>query len=255
MTGEATAAAPRGPAPEEEYTGSSRYGLVLLLVICDFTFISATNTTDATRLIAIVFSGAVYVASVHATGIRGRLRLATHATAAAILVVAAVLSQLLNRTGGHGVLAIASGLLVFLAPVVISRGLVRQITHEGVDTRTVAGALSVYLMIGIFFAYLVLAVADISNHQYFNQHAHTDLSEDMYFSFITMATVGYGDYTPALPIGRSFSILEGVTGQLYLVTVVAVLVSNLGPRARAKIARERQEAEVGGQGSPPSSAR
>lgn len=247
---------PETDGPEAgAYTGSGRYGLVLLLVICDFTFISATKTTDFTRLWAILFSAAVYIAAVHASGIRGRLQRASHAGAAVVVVVAAALSQILPNNPGHGILSLCTGLLVFLAPVIISRGLVQQIVHEGVDTRTVAGALSVYLMIGIFFAYLVLGVSDISHHQYFSEHSHTDLSEDMYFSFITMATVGYGDFTPALPIGRSFAILEGVTGQLYLVTVVAVLVSNLGPRARVRLERERAAQAAGGQDSPPSSAR
>jgi hypothetical protein len=52
----------------------------------------------------------------------------------------------------------------------------------------------------------------------------------MYFSFITLATVGYGDLVPALQLGRALAVLEGLTGQLYLVTVVALVVSRIGWR-------------------------
>ena len=54
----------------------------------------------------------------------------------------------------------------------------------------------------------------------------------MYFSFITMATVGYGDLTPQGGLGRALAVTEGLFGQIYLVTAVAALVGNIG-RARA----------------------
>ena len=54
----------------------------------------------------------------------------------------------------------------------------------------------------------------------------------MYFSFITMASVGYGDLTPQGGLGRALAVIESLFGQIYLVTAVAALVGNLG-RARA----------------------
>ena len=50
----------------------------------------------------------------------------------------------------------------------------------------------------------------------------------MYFSFITMASVGYGDLTPQGGPGRALAVTEGLLGQIYLVTAVAALVGNLG---------------------------
>ena len=52
----------------------------------------------------------------------------------------------------------------------------------------------------------------------------------LYFSTITLATVGYGDLVPALRLGRALAVLEGLMGQLYLVTVVALVVSHIGWR-------------------------
>lgn len=60
----------------------------------------------------------------------------------------------------------------------------------------------------------------------------------LYFAFVTMTTVGYGDLAPAQGIGRAFAIALALTGQIYLVTVVAVIVSNLGQRPDDKPAEE-----------------
>jgi hypothetical protein len=59
----------------------------------------------------------------------------------------------------------------------------------------------------------------------------------MYFSYITMTTVGYGDYTAAGNLGRTLSASEALFGQLYLVTVVAVVVSRLGRRREPRAGR------------------
>ena len=53
------------------------------------------------------------------------------------------------------------------------------------------------------------------------------MSERVYFSYVTLATLGYGDYTPAGDLGHTMAVVEALTGQLYLVTVVALLVSRL----------------------------
>ena len=49
----------------------------------------------------------------------------------------------------------------------------------------------------------------------------------LYFSFTTLVTLGYGDYTAAGELGRTFAISEALIGQLYLVTVIALLISRI----------------------------
>jgi voltage-gated potassium channel Kch len=56
----------------------------------------------------------------------------------------------------------------------------------------------------------------------------------VYFSFVTLTTVGYGDLTAAFDAGRIASIFEALFGQLYLVSVVALLVANLGRERRVR---------------------
>ncbi len=132
----------------------------------------------------------------------------------------------------RGTVALANAAFIILSPLVIIRGLLRHVLEEGVDMRVVAGALAIYMMLGLFFAFVVAGVTEFSSTAYFVQHPTSTASDDVYFSFITLSTVGYGDYTPALGIGRGMAILEGVSGQLYLVTVVALLIGNLRGRMR-----------------------
>jgi Ion channel len=84
----------------------------------------------------------------------------------------------------------------------------------------------------MLFAFCFGAVAVLQHGALFSNGTEGDLQDHLYFSFITITTVGYGDLAPAGDLARSLSILEALIGQLYLVTVVAVIVGNLG-RARA----------------------
>jgi hypothetical protein len=82
----------------------------------------------------------------------------------------------------------------------------------------------------MFFATVASAVSALGGSPYFAGKPSANGADYVYFSFITLATVGYGDFAPALRLGRALAVLEGLMGQLYLVTVVALLVSNLPVR-------------------------
>ena len=62
----------------------------------------------------------------------------------------------------------------------------------------------------------------------------------LYFSYVTLATLGYGDYTAAGNLGRALAVLEALMGQLYLVTVVAVVVTRLGRPGRERSDKKRR---------------
>ncbi len=76
------------------------------------------------------------------------------------------------------------------------------------------------------------------------QGPHEALSEQVYFSFTTMTTTGYGDLTPATNVGHALAVLEMLLGQIYLVTVIGLLVGNLtrGPRTREEDPRTPESA-------------
>ncbi len=89
------------------------------------------------------------------------------------------------------------------------------------------GVLCIYLLIGSIFAFAFGVVDSLSSTPFFAQHAAASTHNLLYFSFATITTTGYGDLTAATDVGRSLAIAEALTGQIYLVTVVAAIVGGL----------------------------
>jgi hypothetical protein len=117
--------------------------------------------------------------------------------------------------------------LVAGAPIAIGWSVVRR---RVIDIQTVLAALCVYVLVGMFFAFLYTGIGNAGSQPFFAQAAHATSADYQYFSFVTLTTTGYGDLTAAGNLGRSFAVLEALTGQIYLVTIVALLVSNLRGR-------------------------
>ena len=109
-------------------------------------------------------------------------------------------------------------------------GLVRMLRERGVTVQAVSGALAIYLLLGLFFTLIVSAAAHASSADYFKQGTDGSESEHVYYVFTTMTTTGYGDLTPAHSFGRTLAVVAMLVGQIYLVTVIAMLVGNLRRR-------------------------
>ena len=82
-------------------------------------------------------------------------------------------------------------------------------------------------MAGLFFAYIYRMI-EIVDHPFFHQHLRPGPVDFVYFSFVTLTTLGYGDLTARADLGRMIAICEALFGQLYLVSVVAILVGSFG---------------------------
>jgi hypothetical protein len=101
----------------------------------------------------------------------------------------------------------------------------RVLAKPTVTIQSIYGALSAYLIIGLMFAAGYAAMQHLGETDFFanNQPANTQTFQ--YFSFTTLTTLGYGDFTAALSGGRSIAVLEALTGQVFLATLVARLVA------------------------------
>jgi hypothetical protein len=119
---------------------------------------------------------------------------------------------------------VVGALLAFAGPVVILR---RIRDHARIDAETIAASLCIYLLAGVFFSYLY-RIIDLVNGPFFAQRVVTSAVDFVYFSFVTLTTLGYGDFTPRGNFGRMLAISEALLGQIYLVAVVALLVGNIG---------------------------
>jgi hypothetical protein len=106
-------------------------------------------------------------------------------------------------------------------PVTISRVL----HHRRVTYETVLGALCAYVLIGLLFAFLFLAVDDFRNAPFFAQPGPHDQGEFLYFSFVALTTLGFGDLSPSVGLPQALTVVEALIGSVFLVTLVARLVT------------------------------
>jgi hypothetical protein len=114
-------------------------------------------------------------------------------------------------------------------PVTLSRVL----HHQRVTYETVLGALCSYVLLGMLFAFVFLAVDAVRNAAFFAQSGAHQQSEYVYFSFVTLTTLGFGDLSPSVGLPQALTAVEALLGQVFLVTLVARLVTLWGRQARA----------------------
>jgi Ion channel len=215
------------------------YGLVLLLIVVTYAMSAVITASWAASLVLAVQIATVWV-TLRASQAHRRIRL----IAAGFLLVSAVaaIANLVVDRGdlGTGVTSVVSGLLYLVAPFAIVRHLVLRRT---VDIETVLGAVAAYLMVGIFFAFAYRAVGVLQPGPFFGSMGEGTFSEDLFFSFTTLTTTGYGNFIPAGNPGQSFAVLEMVVGQLFLVTAVAKVVSSWQPGQKRTGLRTSTEGE------------
>jgi hypothetical protein len=106
------------------------------------------------------------------------------------------------------------------------------VSQGEVNTRSVAGAICVYILLGMIFLFAYSVISTLGTGPFFAQGTDGTRALRLYFSYTTLATLGYGDYTAAGNLGHTIAVLEALLGQLYLVTVVAVVVTRLGRPTR-----------------------
>jgi hypothetical protein len=207
-----------------------RYGAVLLLTIATFTFTLAATSEDRwVRVVTIGLQGATLIAAVRVSDAPRRLQRLSVAVVV-VAVLGGAMTVAFAADNGRGATHLLEALLAIVAPLAVAAGLRRQLREEGVTLQVVFGALSIYLLLGLSFAFVYGAVAEYSSAAFFYQAGIGDgtSADRTYFSFVTLTTTGYGDLTANVGVPRALAILEAIFGQLYLVTVVALVISNLG---------------------------
>ncbi len=205
----------------DRIAATDNYALVLLLIVLSILLMSVTDVAPVGRILALILVGGTLLYALQTSGLGRLLYLGSIFTAGAVGL--AVLEVVLTgRTGPAGGLDTAvAGVLVMITPIVIARRLVQ---HPSVTTSTIAGALCIYLLVGLFFAFLFRFIAAVGPGSFFVATTHTTDVDYLYFSFSTLATVGFGDLVAGTNLGRMLAVTEALFGQMYLVTVVALLV-------------------------------
>ena len=210
--------------------GRFRYGGVLLLTLAVAVFALIAADSGAVRTIELFAAGAALLVAVLTSRAPAATRRLAGAGVAIVVLVGGVTAAFV---GPHPALTFAgTTILLAVTAGVILAGLVRLVIERGVVLQAVFGALAVYMLVGLMFAFLIGALATGESTPYFASGTDATQNARVYFSFTALTTTGFGDYTAATRAGRALAVLEMLVGQLYLVTVIATLVGNLRHQRR-----------------------
>jgi Ion channel len=101
----------------------------------------------------------------------------------------------------------------------------RILHHKRVTWETIVGALCCYVLVGLFFAFLYLAVNEFGGGDFFTQPGEHEQSEFIYYTFVVLTTLGFGDLSPSVGLPQALTAIEALVGSIFLVTLVARLVT------------------------------
>ena len=225
------------PAPFRDYM-LHKYGVCLVLILTSVIVqIAAPDSQVAHVLIVLLYGLTLLSAMTAADSPKSLYRLA-RIVVLFLVLASAGLSFGGQEIGDHAT-RISTLILILVAPVVIIRGLIRHGIEEGVVTvQTMFGVLCLYLLLGLAFASAYNVIANLDSSSFWESGEETT-SNFLFFSFSTMTTTGYGNLIPAGGMGRALATLESILGQVYLVTVVAAIVGNLGRKTVARRSPEK----------------
>jgi hypothetical protein len=215
--------------PTDLRSAGFRYGLVFALTFVLLVFSIVSTEGAAGRAVSVGLELAALLVVIATSREREAVRRSREivVTVAGTALLIGIATDVLDKTVTFAV----AGALAIAIPCGLISGLLRLVKERGVTVQAIAGALAIYLNIGLLFAFAVAFASAVSNAPYFTQ-TNVGTGDRVYFSFTTLTTTGFGDFTPAHAAGHALAVVEMLTGQLYLVTVVGVMIGNLVGRQR-----------------------
>jgi hypothetical protein len=214
--------------------GRGRYGVLLLAAVLSLGVQGAVPPSALQRVAVTVLATTMLLLAFRAA----RLPRVLVAGAATLAVVAITISVLEALSGdvAEGAARAMNALVLTFGPPAVAVGVVRDLRATGeVRAQAVMGALSFYLLLGMLFGAFYGVLDRLGDAGFFAGGEAATVSRCVYFSFTTLTTVGFGDLVAATAPGRTLAVFEALLGQIYLVTVVSLIVTNLGrsgPRGR-----------------------
>jgi hypothetical protein len=212
---------------------ANAFGLVLFLVLTTYVLASLTPFHGWTAVLTTLVAAAAGVVGLAGAQVRPVI-VRTAAGAALVALILVVISAIEDSRHFLGASSFVLTLLMLIAAGAILRAVLLE---TEVGFRTILGAISVYAIFGILFTFLYAALDRIQSSPFFGTGASVKGGDFIFFSFTTLTTTGYGNLVPAAQPGKMFAGMEMLIGQIFLVTLVAGLVSLWRP---GLLARERK---------------
>jgi Ion channel len=206
-----------------------RYGAALGAIIIAFAIQGIASPSEWEEVLVSTLLGFVLLLVLWEARAKRRLMLS-----AIVIVAGAILASIITAASGKvddAATRLPDALLVALTLPAIVVGAARNLrAGRQVTVQTVFAVLSVYLLIGVFFANIYVSINSLGGNPFFAEGQQANVAHCIYYSFTTLTTVGYGDLTARTSLGHTLSVSEGLLGQIYLVTIVALIVTNIGRR-------------------------
>jgi voltage-gated potassium channel Kch len=207
---------------------TDNYGPIFLLLLAVFVFAMFTVDSTWIRVPVSIAVIVVFLATLRATGVteRGMRRAMAFS---AVLTLAAGGSGFSDSALVKAAVSLAAATALGASVLLLVR---RIFEMDRIRPREVVGGLTAYTQIALGFSFLYAAAAVLTDGDFFNNGIAGTTSDFLYFSVVTVTTLGYGDLSPATDVGRSLVILETLLGQIFLIVLVAFLVGMLGKKPR-----------------------
>ena len=204
-----------------------RYGPLLACVTAAMALQGAVPPGAVQEIVVNVLLGATLILAFNVARAARWLVVIAYLLAAAGLAVSIL--RALDSGLGEGEARVMSAVLVAFGPPAVAVGVLRSLRTNGqVRIEAVTGVLALYMLLGMLFGFLYGAIDRLGTTPFFAQDVAATVSRCLYFSFTTLTTVGYGDLTAGDDLGHTLAVFEALVGQIYLVTVVSLIVGNLG---------------------------
>ncbi len=222
------------------------FGLVLALVLLTYVLASLMENRGWSAVVLIVATSVTSIVALASSHVRPRAVRAS-IWLSALTVLFAVTAA---ATGEKTLLNIGSLIQICLLAFAMAAVLWRVVSSAEVASGTILGAISVYTVLGILFTFAYGTIDRIQGGPFFEEVAHPNGSDFIFFSYTTLTTTGYGNLVPGGQPGRMISGIEMMLGQIFLVTLVAGLVSLWRPGDALRRRRERRETPAEQPGAP-----
>ena len=199
-----------------------RYGALLLVLIASYLLSAFITKRWIEALQVVLFTVAMLLALRSSSVSRRGVRLLLTAVIVGVPVMFVLSVSTATGDAGSGIADIWTALVLLVAAVMI---VYRVLSFGTVTLQSIYGAISAYLVIGFMFAAFFGAIYHFSGDTFFVPGEPASPQTFQYFSFTTLTTLGYGDFTAGYSSGRAVAVLEALTGQIFLATLVARLVA------------------------------
>lgn len=207
------------------FDGASGYAIIFALLVASYVLCAAqreTNPSPWAFLVILVTVAVVF----RVTEAR---QLVQH-VAWVILSVAAVATIITALSGASGhvldvVFSAASTAALLVAPAAI---IAHQVKRRSLNIEALLAAITAYVLVGLFFTFVFNLFSLVSPVPMFGGPEDDSLANQLFFSFTTLTTTGYGNLVPVDATSQGIAVAEAITGQLFLITAVARIMRGTG---------------------------